>query len=189
MNSKMLEIIYLPIYYQVLFYFYCLAGVQIHLVRNGLSLVLQYKTKSERRNIFLFFPSAVGAEARGNSLIHSKSLCQSWNFNLDLLSLCSAISNVSVKADLNFCHISKGSRPQTGLLQLPYVTAMPQRVALTDRRHFPSWQGKCVYYFLNVRFGRLLIQAQKFTCDSSVPVLRVMVPAAEYLQRSFDPQL
>lgn len=135
MNSKMLEITYLPLYYQVYFYFFCLAGVQIHLVRNG----LQYKTKLERRNIFLFFfPSPGGAEAHGNLLIHSKSLCQSWNFNLDLLSLCSAISNVSVKADLNFHHISKGSRPQTGLLQLPYMTAMLQRVALTDRRHFLS---------------------------------------------------
>lgn len=61
--------------------------------------------KEEILSSFFFLP--VGTEAHGNLLIHSKSLCQSWNFNLDLLSLHSAISNVSVKADLNFCHISE----------------------------------------------------------------------------------
>lgn len=116
------------------------AGVQIHLFSEKWpqsDALIKDKVR-EKKYYHPFFFLWVGTEAHGNLLIHSKTLCQSWNFNLDLLSLCSAISNVSVKADLNFCHISEGSRPQTGLLQLPYMTAMPQRVALSDRRYFLS---------------------------------------------------
>lgn len=47
---------------------------------------------------------------------------------------CSVISGVSVKTNLNFCHISEGRGPHTGFLQLPYMTAMPLRVALSDSR-------------------------------------------------------
>lgn len=135
-----------------------------------------------------FFFSPVGTEAHGNLLTRYKSLCQSWNFNLDLLSLCSAISIVSVKADLNFCHISEGSRPQASF-SFHTWTAMPQSWSQwQEALSLPAGKISVFIIFstcvLEGYLCRLRSSHVTLLCQSSV-----MVPAAEYLQCFFDPQL
>lgn len=146
---------------------------------------ISYKTEKKYYPLF-FLP-----EGHGNLLIHSKGLCQRWNFNLDLLSLWQCHFWCLSESRLEFLpHLWR----QRASHRLPSASihdcnASESCSEWQETLSFPA--GKISVFII---FSTCILEGYLFRLRSSHVTLlcqysRVMVPAAEYLHCPFDPQL
>lgn len=148
--------------------------------------------REREKNIIILFFLPEGTEGDDNLLIHSKGLCQRWNFNLDLLSLLQCHFWCLRESSLEFLSHFWRQRVSHRLpsASIHDCNASDSYSEWQEALSFPA--GKISVFII---FSTCILEGYLCRLRSShVTTLlfqysRVMVPAAEYLHCSFDPQL